>query len=66
MLKSFYPTNEFQQEFYQRIEDANRFFRGEGIPGESLYQVMQRVQQDQLRKRDRQDQKKFSYKGVLK
>lgn len=109
-------SNEFKQEFYQRIDDANRFFRGEGIPGwktdrgriyiylgqpdkieqrpylrdpeikgliwwgyfdylfgvwfadrrgdgqyllyeyssttgESLYQVMQRVQQDQLRKR---------------
>jgi GWxTD domain-containing protein len=25
--------NEFRDEFYQRIEDANRFFRGEGIPG---------------------------------
>ncbi len=27
------PINEFKQEFYQRIEEANRFFRGEGIPG---------------------------------
>jgi GWxTD domain-containing protein len=25
--------NEFQQEFYQRIREANRFFRSEGIPG---------------------------------
>ena len=25
--------NEFREEFFQRIEDANRFFRGEGIPG---------------------------------
>ena len=25
--------NEFRQEFYQRIEEANRFFRSEGIPG---------------------------------
>ena len=25
--------NEFQEEFFQRIADANRFFRGEGIPG---------------------------------
>ena len=26
-------VNEFKDEFYQRIEAANRFFRGEGIPG---------------------------------
>ena len=29
----FSEENEFQQEFYGRIEEANRFFRSEGIPG---------------------------------